>query len=41
MDSIDREWRDLDLAQMIDDYEEADQAEFAAFMAETDDPDWA
>jgi hypothetical protein len=41
MDPIDREWREFDLAQMINDYEKADQEEFAAFMAETDDPDWA
>lgn len=27
MDSIDREWRDLDLKQMIDDYEAQDLAD--------------
>lgn len=27
MDSIDREWRDLDLRQMIDDYEAQDLAD--------------
>lgn len=27
MDPIDREWRDLDLKQMIDDYEAQDLAE--------------
>ena len=36
MDDIDREWKELDLKQMHDDYEEADQAEFAEFMGD----DW-
>lgn len=36
MDQIDREWEELDLKQMIDDYEAADQAEFAEFMGD----DW-
>ncbi|MEU7020944.1 hypothetical protein ABZ990_09870 [Streptomyces sp. NPDC046203] len=36
MDPIDHEWHALDLAQLINDYEEADQAEYAEFMAEMD-----
>ena len=30
MDDIDREWEEVDLRQLVDDYEAADQAEFAA-----------
>ncbi|SCE13079.1 hypothetical protein GA0115234_10584 [Streptomyces sp. DvalAA-43] len=34
MDAIDHEWEELDLKQMIDDYEEMDQAEYAEFMGD-------
>jgi len=41
MDAIDREWKELDLKQMIDDYEEMDQAEYAEFMGDLLDDDTA
>jgi hypothetical protein len=37
VDNIDREWEDLDFTQMIEDYEAADQAEYAEFMDDDTD----
>lgn len=33
-DQINYEWEQVDLKQMIDDYEEMDQAEYAEFMGD-------